>query len=259
MNWGIWLLSLLMTTSAFAIRNGVSGRFFKESRYLAEIDIERTRGAVGKCTGIRIHQDYVLTVAHCFSDVPDSTKFSLKYKNSWGRRRSRQVHVNEVIILSTKLHKELALIPLKNTRDSFIAPDIYQDEFSLSQIRFFGFGMNTSGNFTGLRSATLGLKIENQTEPNGLIVASPGAGNAHPCPGDSGGPLFKEVDGEMKVWGLITYVNDSEGKLNSENADHVKVCKKADRSYFIPLHSHMDFLNTYFEVATNLAENETNP
>ena len=257
MNWGIWLLAMLISTSAFAIRNGVSGRYFNDKKYLVEFTIDRGRDIEGVCSGVRISQTYILTVAHCFQGVRGNESFKLRYYRSNGRASTVTTNVDQVILLDTKLVRELALVPIQDPGDDFEPPTLYQGDFEVSPIRFFGYGMNRGGHFRGLQTATLNFSYLRDGDLGRTFVTSPGIGDAHPCPGDSGGPLFKEVDGEQQLLGVISTVGWTRGNLREMSRE--QACRLGNRAYFIPLQDHLDFLKTYIDVATNLAEKETNP
>lgn len=237
----------LLSTSAFAIRNGVSGRYFNQKSTTVEFEINRGRDIEGVCSGVRIHQNYALTVAHCFTGVSENRTFKLTYYNSLGRRITINRKVSDNIVLDTELEKELVLVPLGNPTDEYVAPTIFKGAYDPSPIRFFGYGMQRSGRFGGLQTATLTWSHILQNTYGKMIVTSPGVGDAHPCPGDSGGPLFKEVDGEQHLAGVISFVRRTDGELGT---DRKKVCQRANRAFFIPLQDHLDFLSTYFEVKT---------
>ncbi|MAZ48426.1 MAG: hypothetical protein CME65_07680 [Halobacteriovoraceae bacterium] len=241
------LISALFSTSAFAIRNGVSGRHFSEKNYTVEFSIDRGRDIEGVCSGVRIHQNYALTAAHCFEGVSSTRSFETKYYDSRGRRREVNPTISDVIIFDTVLERELALVPLGNPTDDFTPPVIFKGNYTPSTIRFYGYGMRRSGTFGGLQTATLNWAHVLSNSRGRFIVTSPGIGDAHPCPGDSGGPLFKEVDGEQHLAGIISFVRKSDGIMGD---DRERVCRQADRAFFIPLQDHLDFLETYFEVAT---------
>lgn len=242
------LISAVFSTSAFAIRNGVSGRYFSEKNYTVEFSIDRGRDIEAVCSGVRIHQNYALSAAHCFEGISSTRSFETKYYDSNGRRQEINPKISDVIIFDTVLERELALVPLGNPTDDFTPPIIFKGNFTPSTIRFYGYGMRRNGTFGGLQTATLNWEHILNNRRGRLIVTSPGIGDAHPCPGDSGGPLFKEVDGEQHLAGIISFVRKSDGIMGD---DREKVCRQADRAFFIPLQDHLDFLETYFEVATS--------
>lgn len=265
------ILFTLLSSQVLAIRNGVN----VDNKYIAELSIKtrssNNRGSAfglssnstNTCSGIRIHRNYILTVSHCFKDLRSNGSFTVYYwdKNQQGQdvRFYASVSHRNVIKNSLMLSEELALIPIYPTTDSFIEPDIYFGDLTPSKLTFYGYGMNENGKLGTLRSGELKQSYTKLVDENYMLVTTPGPKNEHPCPGDSGGPLFKEKDGKDKLFGLVSYINNPNVSLIDEDGKFQ--CNNANQSHFIILQNHVSFLKTYMDLglaeATNLAEKST--
>lgn len=268
------VLFTLLSTQVLAVRNGIT----VDNKYVAELTIKTrstnnrnspfglsSASSTNTCSGIRIHRNYILTVSHCFKDLRANGSFTVYYwdKNQWGQdvRFYAKVYHNNVIKNSLLLSEELALVPIYPTTDTFVEPDIYVGDLTPSKLTFYGYGMNEKGNIGTLRTGELKQSYMKLVDENYMLVATPGEKNEHPCPGDSGGPLFKEINGENKLFGLVSYINNPNVSLKDEDAKFQ--CNNASQSHFIVLQAHIGFLKTYMDLgiaeATNLAVKSTSP
>lgn len=211
------------------------------------------------CSGTRVSQNYALTAAHCFRNI--SSSFKIKYYNG-PTKITETIYKNEVIINSYDLYEELALVPLNpkyGDSTAFNAYPIYlyqSREFSAGdKFMIAGYGMNQNGNLGRLRSGSVKyVRSTHYTDESEMLVfaplkkdeIAPGESTRQmACPGDSGGPIFHiNAEGEKSLLGIVSYINSTTTD-NLEKKDNLYQCKKSDRSYYVPLSLHSDFLTAH--------------
>ena len=227
--------------NCFAIRNGVMKSHIHHP-YVVKLEMNNSI-----CSGVRISEDYIVTAAHCFRDNP--RRFTVRYINHEGYRYYTKLYMNSVKIKSTKLEEELAVIKLN--AGAFVKyPEIKTvqrgDFNSESLFEILGFGFNERGQEGKLRQGELNYALEffRGADKYTMLQMKPTKDDQLPCPGDSGGPLFINEEGDRKLVGIVSYITDLDDRIDV-NDDVTDQCKFADRATYIPLSEHMDFLKDY--------------
>jgi hypothetical protein len=232
------LFLILNITNAFAIRQG-------SERVNSGQHVQITGGS-GHCSGVRIHQNFILSVAHCFQRKDQIAKVSF-IENK--KLITQNIAVSDVIIKGTTSSEELAIIPIISNDTKYIAPKItLKQNFKRSQIfSIWGYGVKTDAGVGQLRTGH--VKYNSSYRPAGrdnMLVMKPTPNNQLPCPGDSGGGLF--LDDEKTLVGIASFINNPHQSLRGKSIQ--EKCTIATRAYYIQLSHHMPFLSRYLD-ATN--------
>ncbi len=237
---GISLFFLLLT-NAYAIRNGYTTNLPDN---VVTLKIHDSYA----CTGLRISQNYIITAAHCMtSPVPSGLDRRKKNRVVISYADNNDVYstttkTSKAIIKSYKNSKEIAVLYIPSKNKNYKAPKIStrSADIYLNNNIFYGFGFTEKGGFMKLRKGYLNSSGTDRFNGHTMLVMRPGNQNHQPCPGDSGGPLFTP---DRKALGIVSFVNSSNQSLSGLSPK--SQCQKANRSYFIYLAEHLDFLAPY--------------
>jgi secreted trypsin-like serine protease len=243
----VLILLITISSSAFAIRNGtvVSKR--------AHPTLVHFKIGSNTCTGIRISYDYALTAAHCFSNLAWKTKIKATFMN--GKiLLSKRISIKKVTIYGEDSSVfDLAAVeitPKKGSLENTVIAALDTttiSELSLNEsFKIYGFGLNQAGSLGKLRTGDVSFKELYYRDVLPMIKVIPTKSNTLPCPGDSGGPLFKvDEAGIQKLVGVISFISSSTESLIKK--DQKVQCEKADRAYYVPIVDHMNFIEKFLD------------
>jgi hypothetical protein len=173
------------------------------------------------CTGTLIDQDWVLTAAHC---VHGSTSADIKvvFDSILNAPTGKIVPASEVVTLHREgaaffPHFDLALVKLGSSAPQTHLPvPLFSEPHKLNagqSLIIAGYG--TVGRDCPVGGLCSGILNEGQTsfyrlyqQPhamNLIVTKNQGIQNiASPCFGDSGGPLFLDVEGQLRLIGIAS-------------------------------------------------------
>ena len=204
------LLSAAPDAEAIAIRDDVADARYvvADADYPALVDLFEP----GDCIGSLIHESFLLTVAHCAVDLRVGQSLVVD---------GAAVKVAEVILHPSWKDLDafdIALVRLESPVTTIVPLPIYRDELELgATVALVGRGVTATGlqgeegavSDGALRRATnqvsavndhfLEIIFEREGEPN--VTELEGVGVA----GDSGCPVFVDVDGVPTIAGLNSY------------------------------------------------------
>lgn len=233
----IFLIGILFSSHAFAVRYGTKSY----NNLVAHIKV-----GDATCTGVRVHRDYIMSAGHCFRNKSTS-KYTVVYMDGTIKITAKKF-ISGVIIKGQSLGEELALIPLISINDDFVAPDFYLDQTLLpGMYDIYGYGMDYNGNIGTQRTGKVEFKKTYQYDGHKMLVVKPGKQNQNACPGDSGGPLFRTIDGKETLVGIVSFINHSERRLVSRGRDEAKLqaCQIANQAFYVLLREHQEFINQH--------------
>jgi V8-like Glu-specific endopeptidase len=242
---GLFILSL----PTYAIRNGESTHLPSS---VVTLDIH---GGEFTCAGLRISQKYIVTATHCITSKligggSKKGKIKIKYSDH-GEKEIHNTRVKRGIIKSYTHSEELTVFKIASNNVDFKAPKISLESSDIYLNNYLFYGQGTDDQYRKdplkgykLRKGYLEPKATISEDGHTLLVMKPGEFDQQPCPGDSGGPLFTPTGLAI---GILSKVASSKHKLPEFNGDKIKQCKLADRSYFIYLAEHLDFLRPYLD------------
>ncbi|MFW7379067.1 MAG: S1 family peptidase [Oligoflexus sp.] len=166
------------------------------------------------CTGTIVHQQLVITAAHCVSGIfnPRSVEVYAGEGSEGGRIRGQ--HAADSIAISPNYRRktdgwdDIAYITLQEPIDIAVEDivPILADPTELSevirrgnQVRIVGFGGRNGGGY--------GVKYETDAPITSFNAneVSIGADGRDSCQGDSGGPAYGQLEnGEWRVFGVVS-------------------------------------------------------
>ncbi len=216
------LICCLLPVGAYAIVGG--------ARQMASSDgpivmILGTRsGSAILCTGTAIAHDLVLTAAHC---VAPGTRLQIMpspgvVMTSIGTV-AQHPHYDAQSYARGRVTADVALIKLATPLPDHIAPVALADEGETiapgDRLLIAGFGMTVAGKNTSTGIAHMATLLVTGRPGNLQIrLVDPRTRGERfglgACTGDSGGPAFREIDGRLRVLGVISWSTgpaDSEG------------------------------------------------
>jgi hypothetical protein len=181
----------------------------------AAVMIVGSRG--NSCTGIAIARDLVLTAAHCVPPGADYklVEFDAQRRPSLRDAQSvaRHPQFSQKTFDSHRATADVALIKFAAPVGNAAPAAIHGERLAIAPgdtLSLFGFGLTRIGDGKSggtLRSATLTVT----GQPGGLQIRlmDPSGRNERPglgaCTGDSGGPVFRDIGGRMKVVGVVSW------------------------------------------------------
>jgi hypothetical protein len=195
------------------------------------------------CSGVRVHRDFILTVGHCFKK--GIKRFNLSYRDGNLNIKAKK-NTSQVIFKGRGLSEELALIPIQSRNDEFQAPEFLSlDQIAAEDIyQIYGYGMNFAGRLGTQRKGEVYFQQILSHKNHKMLVVKPGPIQQLACPGDSGGPLFKQINGSEKLIGVVSFINHSQRQLGS-HAGKLKACQQANQAFYIIISEHQAFLQQH--------------
>jgi len=181
----------------------------------AAVMIVGSRG--NSCTGIAIARDLVLTAAHC---VPPGADYKLVEFDAQRQPRlrdtqsiARHPQFSQKAFDSHRATADVALIKFSAPVGSGAPAPVHSERLSFTpndRFTVLGYGLTQIGNGKSggtLRSAQ--LLVTGQPGTLQIRLMDPATRNERPglgaCTGDSGGPVLRDVDGQRKVIGVVSW------------------------------------------------------
>jgi V8-like Glu-specific endopeptidase len=196
------------------------------------------------CTGLRISQNYIITAAHCMKNTKSRRKYGKVIIKFSDKKITYTYKTNTkfATIKSFKNSSEIAVLRIDSKNLDFKASAISQEpnELYLRNYKFYGYGYTQKKGPGTLRYGFLNSIGTSVSSGFTLLKMGPGNENHHPCPGDSGGPLFTNTG---KAIGIVSFINHSKKSIKDNTAK--EQCGIANRSYFVYLNEHLEFLKPY--------------
>ncbi len=175
----------------------------------------------GSCTATLITPEYVLTAAHCITEVPSTSdgvvvwgpnvnnpELSIAWGEYWVHpnwNRNDLAAGNDIAVI--KLASPAEGMPVAILND-----DPVVDEWVDSTLTFVGYGITSTGGFDSGTKRTTDNALIRYT--SNLIYAFDE--NSGTCQGDSGGPSFRATDeGYLEQVGITSF-----GGLRCEEGEH---------------------------------------
>ncbi|MGZ3774731.1 MAG: S1 family peptidase [Pseudobdellovibrionaceae bacterium] len=197
------------------------------------------------CTGTPISKDIILTAAHCVkglntedmkvifhTDITCESGFDLTKQSL--TVRDAIYHDQYSGVADAK--DDLALVRTKSPiPNDYQISEIYDGKSELSSdvVTLAGYGVTDSledGTSGFLRSTNKSFKTDLTVKNKNIVIDQPSNGI---CSGDSGGPVFVEVNGKMQIAGVNSIVR---GK------DEALVCHGSSESMYLP--PYVDWIKT---------------
>ncbi len=203
------------------ISNGETCTFSSKRSPLVRLDI-KTLLSGGTCTGSIISSNVVLTAAHCFDDVVVGvdvvTSFGTFQAVDFGKLdsydRGSQSSAPTRDAAFVRINGDFGVTPLALLQSA--DPVVGEPAF------IGGFGLTTStSNDSGIPRA--GEALIAAVTTNHVILRFQG-NQAHPCFGDSGGPVVVERNGQPVISGVVSG--------SSPGIDADTVCAKGDETLY---------------------------
>jgi len=183
----------------------INGTECKEKRSpVASIKLEHEYGE-SLCTGTLITSDIILTAGHCFSsgEVFYSGKVKVGGKNynatqyivhpdydEWSGLFSGLIYNDAALVKLEKSVSDITPVPILNSRNPKVG----------NEIEIFGYGQRENGDYDKLYGGTMVISGMTKTH----IEAYFGGTGSNSCFGDSGGPAFLKIDGQLTVAGITS-------------------------------------------------------
>lgn len=174
------------------------------------------KNKAGTCTGVIVSPRSILTAAHCVEESGDSVeiRFGSDILSDYQKYESEKIYVSSKY-RGSKFGKQkgldtydLALIYLpKDIPSSYEVVKVYQSSDSLKNgtpLVFAGYGENIKSpayRKRPLRSGIIYISDSDFSDSEFAISQNRGFG---PCKGDSGGPAFSFMQGELQLAGVIS-------------------------------------------------------
>lgn len=190
---------------------------------------------VSICTGTPISKDVILTAAHCV-DGAEKTDVAVVFHTdvtceSGFNSDKQAIKVQDFISHSGYSRKadatnDLALVKMNSSIPSdYEISEIYDgtSELSTDQVTLAGYGITDEDGKGAmfLRTTTKSFKNDITVEKENIVMEQKHTGV---CSGDSGGPVFVEVGGKLKIAGVNSVVS---GKKEA-------ICHGKSVSMFVP-------------------------
>ncbi|ELS53175.1 S1 family peptidase [Streptomyces viridochromogenes] len=170
-----------------------------ESRGMAAISLDGRP----HCSGSIVDNYWILTAKHCVrADGGDGAK----YDYSRLKVRVKSVHADSgggvvgVSLTKSRDNHDLALIKLNRSANAEPVPLATKHSVIGATTYVFGYGVNSVGGASDNRLRRGTERVVDNSFPGILTTAIDGK----PCHGDSGGPLFKLVDGKRYQIGVVS-------------------------------------------------------
>lgn len=229
---------LLSFNEAFAIRYGAN------IDALTHPSIVRIDNASGVCTGVRLNQKYILTVAHCLVPQSLSSRRFFVFEKVDGKIKKRRVKFTNVVINKENFSAEVAIISLKNKSfNESHFPQLFRDRLNLGfSYDFFGYGLNENGISKKLRKGRIAYTGNAHKEyglEKNMHIFTAGQDNSLPCPGDSGGVVMQGND----VLSIVSFINNPDIELGRKTLKDQ--CLLASRAFMIDLEENREFIENY--------------
>lgn len=166
------------------------------------------------CSGTVISENIVLTAAHCVG--PNPKAMFVIFNNEVEKAPKQQIRVVNAAAVNkdySETRKEntadIALVRFEGSLPAGYAPAKFLKNSGLlregTSIIVAGYGLNRSWVIKSgagiLRTTSLNIADPNLTATEAALQQSLKKGV---CSGDSGGPAYLDVDGELQVWGVAS-------------------------------------------------------
>lgn len=203
-----------------------------ESSSIVELEIITVDGTA-TCTGVAINSSTVLSAGHCFSGGYISVVVNT-FGGSYPAEaivhpnydESGDVVQNDAALVFTPYTMVVGTTPILRSRGPIVGEEAV----------VAGFGETSPG--TGATTIHAGKAIISDTSTEHVVIQYTGD-QAHPCAGDSGGPILVAVDGVPAVAGLVS---QSDPSVPEEN-----MCLPGDETIYTNTEdpSIYNFIQTY--------------
>jgi secreted trypsin-like serine protease len=207
--------SLLLSTPATALVGGAAPANDTIGRSLVMILASRSGGRANVCTGTALTRDLVLTAAHCVAQVASSAILpakgapimTIKTTSVHPRYDPQSYALNRATadVALVKLADALPerIVPTALSRAN--APVAVGDRFTVA-----GFGATAANSDAGIGVArTASLIATGQPGTLQIRLFDPATRGERAglgaCTGDSGAPVFRDVDGRLLVIGVVSW------------------------------------------------------
>ncbi len=174
---------------------------------------------VSSCTGTPVSDRVILTAGHCLKDVQKGDVDVVFNPDISCSAMAKSIPSVDILIHKdykgdNQAKFDLALLKLESSIPRSYQPQaLYDGKASLSsdQVLMLGFGITNEGNSDSLhlRKTTKSFKTETTVSDQNIGFDQRTGGGV--CNGDSGGPVYVQVNGEYKIIAVNSIVLNKDG------------------------------------------------